>query len=185
MCSKFMPQMPAKAVATAKIAAHAASRLVTSPSSTYAPTWDRDGVGSPNQATVAVDTGDINDVDFGYWCPPRGSIGDRVWADADSYGVQELRSPEEHCLRIFDGRNGALRSEVVFEGGTWVPVAAPIIAADSTGTRLYVAATLNSTNDGVPGVGDTLKVYRWSVGAPLGRADWPMFRDDRLWTGGF
>ena len=33
MCSKFMPQMPAKAVATAKIAAQAASRLVTSPSS--------------------------------------------------------------------------------------------------------------------------------------------------------
>ena len=33
MCSKFIPQIPANAVATAKIAAQAASRFVTSPSS--------------------------------------------------------------------------------------------------------------------------------------------------------
>jgi hypothetical protein len=33
MCSKFMPQMPANAVHTAKIAAQAARRLVTSASS--------------------------------------------------------------------------------------------------------------------------------------------------------
>ena len=36
MCSKFMPQMPANAVATAKMPAHAASRLVVSDSSIVA-----------------------------------------------------------------------------------------------------------------------------------------------------
>lgn len=115
----------------------------------------------------------------------RGHHGTVSIADINNDGVQEIVSPAEHWLRIFDGRNGALRSDVVFEGGTWVPVAAPLITADSGGTRIYVSATLNSANDGAPGVGDTLKVYRWSVGAPLGRADWPMFRHDALRTGRF
>lgn len=114
----------------------------------------------------------------------RGHHGTVSIADVNGDGVQEVVSPAEHWLRIFDGRTGSLRADVVLEGGTWVPVAAPLIAAEPDGTaRIYVAATLNAVNDGVPGVGDQLKVYRWTTNAPLGRADWPMFRHDPQRTG--
>jgi hypothetical protein len=52
------------------------------------PTYDLDGIATPNTAAVAITAGSSrNDVDFGY----RGtaSIGDRVWNDANGNGIQD------------------------------------------------------------------------------------------------
>jgi len=60
---------------------------VTPPAGT-APTYDLDGVGTPNIASFSLTAGQTRtDVDFGY----RGtaSVGDRVWYDADGDGVQD------------------------------------------------------------------------------------------------
>jgi len=56
----------------------------------YAQTYDLDGLATANCAT-AVLTARMNrtDVDFGYRTVTTGSIGDRVWNDADGDGVQE------------------------------------------------------------------------------------------------
>src|SRR4051812_8725638 len=53
-----------------------------------APTYDLDGTGTPNTASVAIAAGvSRTDVDFGY----RGtaSIGDRLWNDANGNGIQD------------------------------------------------------------------------------------------------
>ncbi|MEA2602424.1 MAG: large repetitive protein [Acidobacteriota bacterium] len=58
------------------------------PPAGMAPTFDADGVATPNIAAVTLTTGETRtDVDFGY----RGtaSVGDRVWTDSDGDGVQD------------------------------------------------------------------------------------------------
>jgi hypothetical protein len=56
----------------------------------FNPTFDRDGIGTPNQASVTVAAGDnLVNVDFGYRATPKISLGDRVWSDADGDGVQD------------------------------------------------------------------------------------------------
>src|SRR6185312_8068303 len=53
-----------------------------------APTFDADGVATPDIATFTLTTGQTRtDIDFGY----RGtaSVGDRVWTDANGDGVQD------------------------------------------------------------------------------------------------
>ncbi|MEN6645470.1 MAG: SdrD B-like domain-containing protein [Armatimonadia bacterium] len=50
----------------------------------YDPTYDLDGVVTPNTTQAVLATGQAKrDVDFGYKLPPVGSIGDYVWLDAD------------------------------------------------------------------------------------------------------
>ena len=52
------------------------------------PTYDLDGVATPHEAAVTIVGGQTRtDVDFGY--QGNGSIGDRVWNDADADGVQD------------------------------------------------------------------------------------------------
>ena len=52
------------------------------------PTYDLDGVATPHEAAVTVAGGQTRtDVDFGY--QGNGSIGDRVWNDANANGVQD------------------------------------------------------------------------------------------------
>ena len=54
-------------------------------------TFDRDGVATANTATVVLATDQVvTDADFGYRAPYAGSIGDRVWNDADGDGVQDV-----------------------------------------------------------------------------------------------
>ncbi|MCA0374366.1 MAG: carboxypeptidase regulatory-like domain-containing protein [Gemmatimonadetes bacterium] len=53
----------------------------------YAQTYDLDGIATANCAAVTLAAGqNRTDVDFGYWCPPSGSIGNRVWKDLDKDG---------------------------------------------------------------------------------------------------
>jgi large repetitive protein len=53
----------------------------------YSETYDLDGTSSANQATVTL-TASRTDVDFGYRAVGTYSIGDRVWNDSNSNGVQ-------------------------------------------------------------------------------------------------
>ena len=52
-----------------------------------APTYDLDGIGTPNTAAVTLSGVSRTDVDFGY--RGNGSIGDRLWADANANGIQD------------------------------------------------------------------------------------------------
>ena len=53
-----------------------------------APTYDLDGVATANQATLTLATGqNRTDVDYGYRY--TGSVGDRVWLDSNTNGVQD------------------------------------------------------------------------------------------------
>ncbi len=62
------------------------------PSTYWGATYDIDGIGTPNAAALAVAAGEHrNGVDFGYqYAPPPGSLGDRVWNDANGNGVQDV-----------------------------------------------------------------------------------------------
>lgn len=66
-------------------------RIAVTPDLYWGPTFDIDGTGTPNNAIATVAAGEVrNGVDFGYqYAPPAGSIGDRVWADANGNGTQE------------------------------------------------------------------------------------------------
>ena len=56
------------------------------------PTYDLDGVATPNAAVVTVTGGQIRtDVDFGY--QGNATIGDTVWNDVNSNGVQDPGEP--------------------------------------------------------------------------------------------
>jgi len=58
-------------------------------SSDYVATYDIDGTGSADAASVVLETGqDRLDVDFGYRIPPR--LGDFVWVDANGNGQQDV-----------------------------------------------------------------------------------------------
>jgi hypothetical protein len=72
-------------------------RIAVTPGQYWGPTFDIDGTGTPNEATTSVDPGQVlNGVDFGYlYAPPAGSIGDRVWNDANGNGLQD---PDESGL---------------------------------------------------------------------------------------
>jgi uncharacterized repeat protein (TIGR01451 family)/fimbrial isopeptide formation D2 family protein len=63
--------------------------VTVTPPSGMSPTYDLNGVGTPNTTTASLGAGATRtDVDFGY--RGTGSIGDRVWADRDGDGVQDV-----------------------------------------------------------------------------------------------
>lgn len=58
-------------------------RVCVQPRQGYVPSWDLDGVMTANCAVVNLTPGSVRtDADFGY-TQPLGSIGDRVWNDAN------------------------------------------------------------------------------------------------------
>lgn len=66
--------------------------VTVTPPTYYIPTMDLDGIATTNVATLTVGIGETNLlVDFGLiYAPPLGSIGDRVWIDANSNGLQDV-----------------------------------------------------------------------------------------------
>lgn len=58
------------------------------PNGFIAPTYDVDGVTTPNEASVQVPSGGRTDIDFGY--AQAVSVGDRIWYDANHDGMDEL-----------------------------------------------------------------------------------------------
>lgn len=61
------------------------------PAGLTGPTYDDDGVGSPDESNTTLDavTPDDLDQDFAYSGETSGLIGDTVWFDADADGVQD------------------------------------------------------------------------------------------------
>ncbi len=73
----------------ANVAAGNYSVVVTPPDGSV-PTYDIDGIGTANVASFVVAAGvNRGDIDFGYLPPQLATIGDRVWVDANSNGIQE------------------------------------------------------------------------------------------------
>ena len=67
----------------------------------WAPTYDKDGVSTPNTATVALAAGQSRtDVDFGYKAQPTGSIGNKVWKDCDGDGRQDYGEPTFSGVKV-------------------------------------------------------------------------------------
>ncbi|MFY9821172.1 MAG: SdrD B-like domain-containing protein [Thermoanaerobaculia bacterium] len=58
----------------------------------YTPTYDLDGISSPNEALVNL-TANRTDVDFGYRPAGTLSVGDRVWNDENANGLQDSFEP--------------------------------------------------------------------------------------------
>ena len=88
---------------------------------TSIPTFDRDGIASPNVATVVLAANQaVTDADFGYrGCD--GSVGNRVWLDADADGVQD---PGENgiagvTVQLLDGSNAVIATTVTDAGGNY------------------------------------------------------------------
>jgi hypothetical protein len=64
-------------------------RVCVTPRPGYTPTWDLDGVTTPNCSVVNLTTGrSRGDADFGYWRVP-GAIGGRVWSDVNGNRAQD------------------------------------------------------------------------------------------------
>ncbi|MEM1178486.1 MAG: SdrD B-like domain-containing protein [Acidobacteriota bacterium] len=83
-------------------------------------TFDRDGLATPNSATVTVEASDeIRDVDFGY----RGvaTIGDFVWVDNNGDGVQDTDEPgiDGVTVRLLDDSGVEIAAQVTSGGGLY------------------------------------------------------------------
>jgi len=64
-------------------------RVCVQPRQGYVPSWDLDGVATPNCTVVNLTPESVRtDADFGY-AQPVGSIGDRVWNDANGNRVPD------------------------------------------------------------------------------------------------
>ncbi len=114
--------------------------------------------------------------------PTHGAVS---IADVDNDGRQEVVGAAEHVLRVLDGATGAVEASTVLTPGTpnWAPPAPPTIA--SVGGQAWIVQHV--TVDNRPGdgrnVGDSSGVFAWTLGTPLGRADWPTFRQNNRRTG--
>ncbi|MDX1999568.1 MAG: SdrD B-like domain-containing protein, partial [Thermoanaerobaculia bacterium] len=108
----------------------------------FFPTYDLDGLGTLNIATVTLANGqNRTDVDFGYWCPPgKGSIGDRVWNDLDADGVQDAGEPGLNgvTVELLDATGAVLATQVTAGNGNYL---FPNLATGNYSVRV-VTATL-------------------------------------------
>jgi protocatechuate 3,4-dioxygenase beta subunit len=90
--------------------------VAVTPPANYGPTFDADGVNTPNQATVTLVHGEQRlNVDFGYvFCPGTGRIGDLVWIDSNADGCRNSSESGLPCatVRLFNS-SGALVSTAV------------------------------------------------------------------------
>jgi hypothetical protein len=85
-----------------------------------AETYDLDGVATANQATFALTAGQSRtDVDFGY--RNTGSIGDRVWNDANGNGVQDAGEPGYNgvTVQLLDSTNNVIGTATTSGDGNY------------------------------------------------------------------
>jgi hypothetical protein len=65
-------------------------RVTVTPQPNWNQTYDYNGLATPHTATYSLAPGEkFYDLDYGYVFVPLGSIGDRVWHDANNNGIQE------------------------------------------------------------------------------------------------
>jgi hypothetical protein len=92
------------------------------PPANYSPTWDVDGVGTANRATLTVAVGQSRlDVDFGYVASAgTGRIGDLVWIDADGDGTRGNESGLPNAtVRLFDATGYLLATQQTDSNGRY------------------------------------------------------------------
>lgn len=84
------------------------------------PVYDLDGTGTLNSTEITVTNGLVRtDIDFGYW---RGaSVGDYVWDDLDSDGIQDTGEPalSNIVVRLYDAQTNLLLSKVTDAAGLY------------------------------------------------------------------
>ena len=84
------------------------------------PTFDVDGIATPNTATVTLGPAETNnDVDFGF--NGNGAIGDRVWRDDDGDGAQDAGEPgiDGVTVTLRDAGGNALATQVTAGDGNY------------------------------------------------------------------
>jgi SdrD B-like domain len=133
------------------------------------PTYDLDGVATPNAAVVTVAGGQIRtDVDFGY----QGSavIGDRVWSDVNGNGTQDAGEPgiTGVTLQLYDDSSNLITTTVTGADGHYsfdhLPEGTYNVQVDTT--TLPTGATETYDFDGI----DTPDVV-FSIFAEAGTTD--------------
>ena len=85
-----------------------------------APTFDADGVGTANAATLTLATGEHRtDVDFGY--QGTASLGDRVWLDTNGDGVQDAGETGLNgvTVQLLDGAGNVLATTTTSGDGNY------------------------------------------------------------------
>ena len=85
-----------------------------------APTFDADGVGTANAATLTLATGEHRtDVDFGY--QGTASLGDRVWLDTNGDGVQDAGETgiNNVTVQLLDGAGNVLATTTTSGDGNY------------------------------------------------------------------
>jgi hypothetical protein len=102
-------------------------------------------------------------------------------ADVNHDGVQDVVSMAENWMRVLDGHTGAIKAQYAVPN-SWAPASQPTIVQLQGTTWIIQAFTSETNHDGTPGVGDTETVMAWSTGQTLGRADWPMFKQNNART---
>ena len=83
-------------------------------------TYDLDGVATANQATFTLTAGqNRTDVDFGYRY--TGSVGDRVWLDANGNGVQDAGETGLNgvTVQLLDGSNNVVGTTTTSGDGNY------------------------------------------------------------------
>lgn len=101
--------------------------VTVTPPANYGPTWDLDGAGTPNRATVTVVAGEQRlNVDFGYvFCPGTGRIGDLVWVDTDADGTRDTTGCRAESglpnatVRLYDLNGTLLGTDVTDSNGRY------------------------------------------------------------------
>ena len=90
---------------------------------------------TPNNVAVTVPPGGTNNVDNGY--VPAGSIGDRVWFDADNDGVQDPAEPGVPgvTVRLLDEDGNVLATTVTDSDGMYLFDDLPPACTASSSTR--------------------------------------------------
>ncbi|MFO0802292.1 MAG: SdrD B-like domain-containing protein [Gemmataceae bacterium] len=93
---------------------------VTPPAGFVVPTFDADGIGSPNVSGLSLGAGETNlNQDFGYRGLPSQGIGNFVWDDLNGNGRQDAGEPgiDGITVELYDATGTALYAITTTTGG--------------------------------------------------------------------
>ena len=116
----------------------------------YTQTYDRDGLATPNCASVTVGP-TVSDANFGYGPIPvvLGSIGDFVWNDLNKNGVQDAGEPGLAGLTVTLAKSGTTLTTTTNASGLYAftGVTAGTWTLTTTVPSGYVASPVNAGGD--------------------------------------
>jgi hypothetical protein len=122
--------------------------------------------------------------------PTHGSVS---IADVYNEGRPTVVAALEMDLKTFDLETGQVRETqpLKFDASghndwqhrNFAPGSAPTIASIGGQAVIGVATTFDGNNNGARDAGDSLAVYLWKTGTPLGSAEWPTFKNNPCRTG--